>query len=162
MIDQCEQCLAYMLFNTFSPSVHTASLLPRGLFSFLRNIKLLQLNNNYGKTEEYTYFIFFGLQLEPNFPKQELLSNLESIMFIVLYYSTHSAAPWWPLQHHYHHHHHTITSSITVMSLSCNYLFLCGEKGTNCSPQGSHSDTWGPAVLPSGPADPACIAGLYY
>lgn len=147
-----------MLFNTFSPSVHTASRLPRGLFSFLHNIKLPQLNNNYGKTEEYTYFIcFFGGQRAGGTLAGTKFSKTEiaSITFIVLHYSTHSAAPWWPTVAPLSSI--TTTTSpppppppcITVMSLSYHYLSVCGEKGGGPDRSPNRSDARGPAVIPT-------------
>lgn len=78
---------------------HTASLLPRGLFRFLRNIKLLKLNNNCGKTEDlHTFYLFFWeFLVGTKFSVPGIASNPESLMFMVLYYSINYAAPWWSL-----------------------------------------------------------------
>lgn len=117
---------------------------PEGYLAFCKTLNYSQLNNDYGKTEEHTFLIFCGFELEPNFPKQGLLSNPESIMFTVLYYSTHSAAPWWQLwpHHHdnYHHHHHNTNhqcySHVFVMRL---FVSLWGKGGVL---RGGCGDTW--------------------
>ncbi len=144
MIDLYEGC-----FNTYSPSVHTAPLLPKGLFSFLGNNKLLQLNNNCGKNRgTHTFDLFWGLAGTKFFhvPGIALKPRIHHVYSFTLQYTLCCSLVV------------TVVPPSTPSTFVTQLFVSMWLKGTSCSPQGGglHVHT------PSGPADPTCIGGLYH
>lgn len=122
-----------MILNTFFPCVHTAELLPRGRFSFLHNIKLFQLNNNYGKQNHFKNLLG-GVLAKPTIHHVSLLITVDTLLLPGGHCSSTII---------------TITFCITRPFPAAFLLLLfCGETGTKWSAQRSPSNT---PILTSSP-----------
>ena len=154
-----------MIFNTFSPSVHTACLLPRGVFSFLHNIKLPPTKQQLWLNRRIHIFYLFRALVGTKFSKIAISfkPNIHHVYSFILQYTlccslvaTVAPSSTLSLSSQYHHH---IYSHAFAFQIICYSVVKRGSHGVL---RGSHSGTRVPDVKPLDSTDPTCISGLYY